>query len=243
MFDKPFTKENLDAYLKDLAKEFRKRNGNKMPAEIVLIGGAAILAGYSFRDMTFDVDALVYASSAMKEAIGRVADLRNLPHDWLNTDFRRTASYSDKLIGISQYYRTYSSILTIRIVTAEYLIAMKLMSGRQYKGDLSDIIGILLEHEKREEPIAREAINKAVTVLYGEDAHIPEPALAVLNNAYSTGDLEALYRTIRDNEVKSKEVLLEFEEQYPGQLRGENINEILETAKRKREAARKAAPL
>ena len=25
--DKPFTKENLDSYLKELAKEFRKRNG------------------------------------------------------------------------------------------------------------------------------------------------------------------------------------------------------------------------
>ncbi len=36
--DKPFTKENLDMYLKELAKEFRKNNGNKMPAEIILIG-------------------------------------------------------------------------------------------------------------------------------------------------------------------------------------------------------------
>lgn len=27
--DKPFTKENLDSYLRELAKEFRKKNGNK----------------------------------------------------------------------------------------------------------------------------------------------------------------------------------------------------------------------
>ena len=32
--EKPFTKENLDSYLKELAKEFRKKNGTKMPAEI-----------------------------------------------------------------------------------------------------------------------------------------------------------------------------------------------------------------
>jgi hypothetical protein len=31
--DKAFTKENLDYYLRELAKEFRKRNGSKMPAE------------------------------------------------------------------------------------------------------------------------------------------------------------------------------------------------------------------
>lgn len=41
--DKPFTKENLDSYLKELAKEFRKRNGVRIPAEIILIGGASIL--------------------------------------------------------------------------------------------------------------------------------------------------------------------------------------------------------
>lgn len=36
--DKPFTRENLDSYLRELAKEFRKKNGSRMPAEITLIG-------------------------------------------------------------------------------------------------------------------------------------------------------------------------------------------------------------
>ena len=27
--DKPFTKENLDSYLKELAQEFRKKNGTR----------------------------------------------------------------------------------------------------------------------------------------------------------------------------------------------------------------------
>lgn len=41
--DKPFTRENLDSYLMELAKEFRKKNGSRMPAEIILMGGASIL--------------------------------------------------------------------------------------------------------------------------------------------------------------------------------------------------------
>ena len=45
--DKPFTKENLDGYLKELAKEFRKKNGARMPAEIIMIGGASILINFS----------------------------------------------------------------------------------------------------------------------------------------------------------------------------------------------------
>ena len=69
-----FTKENLDTYLKELAKEFRKINGKSMPAEIILNGGAAILVNYGFRDMTTDVDAIIHAASSMKDAINRVGD-------------------------------------------------------------------------------------------------------------------------------------------------------------------------
>ena len=59
-----FTKENLDGYLKELAKAFRKRNGTSMPAEIILVGGAAILVNYGFRAMTTDVDAIIHAASS-----------------------------------------------------------------------------------------------------------------------------------------------------------------------------------
>lgn len=45
-----FTRNNLDDYLSKVAKEFRKLNGRKMRAEIILIGGASILANYGFRD-------------------------------------------------------------------------------------------------------------------------------------------------------------------------------------------------
>ena len=67
--DIPITKEKLDIYLKEVAKQFRKLNKKAMPAEITLIGGASILVNYGFRDSTYDVDALIHASSAMKDAI------------------------------------------------------------------------------------------------------------------------------------------------------------------------------
>ena len=69
-----FTKENLDYYLSRLAKEYRKRNGTQIRAEIILIGGAAVLTNYGFRDMTYDVDAIIRASSSMKEAINFIGD-------------------------------------------------------------------------------------------------------------------------------------------------------------------------
>jgi len=141
--------DSLDTYLKELAKEFRKLNGTAMPAEIILIGGAAILAQYGFREMTYDTDAVILASSAMKEAVNLVGDKFGLLNGWLNMDFKKTKSYSDKLSEVSVFYKTFSNILNVRMITAEYLIAMKLMSGRQYKNDLSDVAGILWEHQKR----------------------------------------------------------------------------------------------
>jgi hypothetical protein len=232
--DKPITKERLDAYLKDLAREFRRLNGVKTPAEIVLIGGAAVLAGYDFREMTYDIDALIVASSAMKDATRRVGDKHGLPHDWLNTDFRRTTSYSDKLFEVSKYYRTFSNILTIRFVTAEYLVAMKLMSGRQYKNDISDIAGILLEHQNRGTPLTKEAIDTAVTKLYGKSAEIPGKMKLWLAQILAKGDYETVYRESRTGEQDAKAILLDFEERYPGRLGGDNLNAVIDAAKRKR---------
>ena len=69
-----FTKENIDTYLKEVAKEYRKQIGKSMPAEIILIGGASVLVNYEFRDMTTDIDALIQAASVMKDVINLVGD-------------------------------------------------------------------------------------------------------------------------------------------------------------------------
>lgn len=129
--DKPFTKHDMDNNLRELAKEFRKRNGTKIPAEIILIGGASILINYGFREMTYDIDAIIQSSGAMKDAIRSVGARLDLPVGWLNTDFVNTESYSPRLVEHSKYYKTFSNILQVRTVSAEYLVAMKLMAGRQ----------------------------------------------------------------------------------------------------------------
>lgn len=232
--DIAFTKENLDRYLKELAKEFRRRNGKTMPAEIILIGGASILANYGFREATYDMDAIIQASSAMKEAINHVGDLLGLPNGWLNTDFVKTKSYSPKLITYSKYYKTFSNILTIRTIAAEYLIAMKLMSGRKYKYDLSDIVGILLEHENCGHPLTLKQVESAVSNLYGGMDKLPADSTAFIQAVMKNGEYAALYQQYRKEEQSSKKSLLEFEVQYPGVTTDGNINDILETLKSKR---------
>ena len=100
-----FTKSDLDMYLKELAKEYRRLGGRKLPAELVLIGGASVLINYGFRDMTTGIDAVIRAASTMKEAINHVGDKFGLPNGWMNEDFRKTDSYSPKLAQYSAYYK------------------------------------------------------------------------------------------------------------------------------------------
>lgn len=233
--DKPFTKENLDGYLRELAKEFRKKNGNKMSAEIILIGGASILINYGFREMTYDMDAIIKSSGAMKEAINTVGDRLELPVGWLNTDFANTKSYTPRLVEYSKYYKTFANILQVRTVSAEYLVAMKLMAGRQYKNDLSDIVGILIEQEERKKPLSFEVIQKAIVDLYDSYDKVPEDSRVFMEAIYNKEDLHDFYRQCREIEQENKDTLVGFQENYPGVLNGDNLADVLKAARAKKQ--------
>ena len=234
MSEVSFTKENLDQYLKELAREFRKRNGKAVPAEIVLIGGASILINYGFREMTYDMDAIINASASMKDAINYVGDKYGLPNGWLNSDFMHTESYTPRIIQFSRYYRTFSNVVTFRTVTGEYLVAMKLMSGRKYKYDLSDVIGILWEQEKKGSPFGLEQIKKASAELYGSYDKLPSDSRAFIESAISEGKYGELYNRIRQMEAENKEILIEYQERKPGVMNSDNVNSILEAISKKR---------
>ena len=233
--DQPFTKENLDQYLKELAKEFRKRNGKSVPAEIILIGGASVLINYGFREMTYDMDAIINAASSMKDSINYIGDKYNLPNGWMNDDFMRTDSYTPKIAAFSKSYRTYSNVVTFRTVSGEYLIAMKLKSGREYKYDRSDVIGILWEHEKRGEPLTLNRIRQAVADLYGSYDVLTDNVKLFIERALENGDYEKMYNRVRQAEAENKENLLEYQEKKPGVINTDNASDIIAALRRRKE--------
>ncbi len=232
--DNVFTKDNLDSCLRQLAKEFRKLNGNSVPAEIILIGGASVLLNYGFRDMTYDVDAIIQAASSIKDAINRVGDSLGLPNGWLNSDFTHTKSYTPKLIQFSKYYKTYSNVLRIRTVSGEYLVAMKLMSGRKYKNDISDIIGILREEKANCTPIDFAKIEKAVYDLYDGWHNLPERSMELAEQILKSDNLELLYESYRSAEKETKSDLIAFETDYPKVLTEDNMDDVVAGLKKRK---------
>lgn len=207
--DKAINKENMDEILKDLGKRFRKLNGKKTPAELVLVGGAAIIASYGFRDATSDIDAIISASSALKEAAAATGDAFGLENSWLNGDFRRTDSFSTQLVVHSKYYRTFSNILQVRTVSGPYLVATKLVAGRDYKNDLSDIIGIMIEQKKLGEPITFEGVDQAMTDLYDGWSRVSDDMKDFFDAALNREDLELLMEQVEQLEAEQNDELFD----------------------------------
>ena len=225
-----FTKENIDNMLFQLAKEFRRLNGRKTPAEIVIIGGAAIVTQYGFRASTTDIDAIIVASSVMKDAINIVGDRNGLPTGWINQDFKKTSSYSPKILEYSIHYKTFAHILEVRILPSEYNVAMKLASLREYKYDMSDVIGII-----HSEKVTRDNIDKAVVDLYGgyEKLSHHKDAVKLLDSIFSTENLDELYYNIRSDESDNHIILKQLDKENSQMLKQDNIASVLKAARKK----------
>ena len=227
-----FSKSNIDHFLYELAKEYKKMNRAYPEAEIILIGGASMLVNYSFRDMTTDIDAYIKASSSMKDAINKIGDAYGFTSGWLNDDFKKTESYTPKIVEYSKFYKKFCNCLTVRTLTDEYLLAMKLCSARMYKKDLSDIIGILKENQEKLTPLDMGKIDKAVMNLYGGWEKIKPETIDFLKKALKNPDLQELYyETIKDEQL-NKNVLLFDEEKNNNIINNENTEEFIKHFKK-----------
>lgn len=214
-------------YLKELAKEFKRITGRKTSAEIIIVGGGSVLLNYDFRMNSVDVDAFNTYESAIKDAAKLVADKYNLSQQWLNDDFKKTPSYSPRLRQYSSYYKTFSNVLEIRTISREYLVAMKMVSGRKYKNDLSDILGILYYHYKNNDEITYQQIEKAVENLYGNFDRIKCDVVEFVKTAIENKTFVDGYNLQKEAEQNIKENLIQFEEKYENVLSENNIDDII----------------
>ncbi len=231
--DAAFTKQNLDTYLKELAKEFKKRGGGTR-AEMILVGGASVIVNYGFRMMSNDVDAAYQSPAVMKEAIIAVSERFGLPRGWLNDDFKRTASFTGKIAQYSEHYKTFYGVLDVRTVRAEYLAAMKLVSGRQYKKDMSDVAGIAYEQSLAGKPLTFELIDKAVCDLYGDWSRVSDYSRKLLDRILACDDLESLFIELADDETSARAALAEVVEKYPSAVNRDNVDDIITIAMKKK---------
>lgn len=232
------TKENAYPILKAFAKEYKKQNGSQLPTEIVIVGGGSILLNYGFRESTQDFDILVQSMEMIKSVSYRIAEQYNLCDDWMNTDFTQTASYSTKLREVSKHFCSFNNgSLEFRTVNAEYLIAMKMVSAREYRNDISDIVGVLIYLKKDSEDFSMDRIDAAIEYLYGKPADIIKNEVYEAVKKYVQWSIQELsdeYIALTQAESQTKQALVSIDEKYPGVVTEDNIDNIIANLRRKK---------
>ena len=91
---------------------------------------------------------------------------------------------------------------------------MKLMAGRPYKHDLSDVAEIFARHRRTGKTLSKEAIITAINNLYDSIDKIPESSMIFLDKIYQCDDIDQLILEQKENEKRAKETLITFEENY-----------------------------
>lgn len=221
-----FNKAKIDNCFYQIAKQYKKFNKNGSNLEIVVVGGASILLNYGFRETTTDIDSYLQATGLLKDIIKKVGEDNNLPNNWLNDDFKYTKSFSPQIVECSKFYKTFYGCLSVRTVSDEYLIAMKLKSFRIYKHDKSDIIGILKENIERENRLDLNKISSAYQKLYNED--LSPKHIEFLNELLIENNLEDLFYNMKSEEDNKKNALIEAEKMYAKEINEDNVASFID---------------
>jgi hypothetical protein len=120
----PLSAEDIQRAFAALSSELA-RDGRR--AEIVVVGGAALVLLFGARESTKDVDAYFVTpeASIVREAARAVATRLELPADWLNDGAK------GYLVGVTTGDILYESeTLTVRAASTAQLLAMKLAAWR-----------------------------------------------------------------------------------------------------------------
>jgi Nucleotidyltransferase of unknown function (DUF6036) len=120
----PLSAEDIHRAFTALSDEF-ERHGRR--AEIVVVGGAALVLLFHARESTKDVDAyfVMPEASVVREAAEVVSRRLDLPNDWLND------SAKGYLVGVTKGDVLFESRgLMVRAASTAQLLAMKLAAWR-----------------------------------------------------------------------------------------------------------------
>lgn len=171
MPSEPLTRDDLMVVLQELANVL---SSGGVKARLYIVGGAAMVLGYSARDMTRDVDAQYYPKAEINRVAANIAKKYGLPSDWLND---KAAMFVSPVTddNNSQVFLSTGTV-TIETASAEVLLAMKIGASRQRIDNFD--IEFLCKHLKVS------SVDRAVEIFekyYPEDP-LPKSALPILRS-------------------------------------------------------------
>lgn len=128
-------RDTIAALLDELATDLEERG---VRGELLVVGGATMVLAYSARRTTSDLAAIFEPKQAVYEAARRVAERHGLLLDWLNDAVKGFLPGPDPNATVFLDRPG----LVVRIASARYLLAMKLLASRVERDE--DDITVLL---------------------------------------------------------------------------------------------------
>lgn len=120
-----FERDDLQRLIRLLAVQLDSRG---VTGTVSIVGGAAIGIQYLVdRDSTTDIDALLPQNPQVTEVIKEIALHENLPGNWINDAVKAYVPLETQRMWVELF--TVGGI-TIRVATADLLLAMKLKADR-----------------------------------------------------------------------------------------------------------------
>ena len=126
----------IKQYFTELNDELRAID---VKGEICMYGGAVMCLAYNARPATKDVDAVFEPVKQIRGAAGRIAERHGLDKDWLN--------YAVNMFLVPHEREELLDFPHLKIYrpTADYLLAMKILSARINTWDRTDIEFLIVE--------------------------------------------------------------------------------------------------
>lgn len=108
-------------------------------ADVYLVGGAAMALSFESSRTTRDLDAVFAPPAQVREAVAAVAEMRDLPSDWLNDAVKGFVPPTD---DARQWVAFESRNLRVCVAGVEHLLAMKIAAARveQDRDDLAVLV-------------------------------------------------------------------------------------------------------
>jgi len=132
-----------DDILKYLSVLNDKLNSKNVQGEISIVGGTVMCLCFESRLSTIDIDSVFKPQDEIELLILEIAKEHGLPATWLNDICYQFLSDEGEFV----LYQSFSN-LKIYTASAEYMLAMKCMSGRMYNQNEVDDIEFLVKYLK-----------------------------------------------------------------------------------------------
>jgi hypothetical protein len=156
--------DEIEKYLAELGTELRKR-GIKKPVRFMLIGGAYMLLLANAPRTTNDIDVFWLGEDTFQQTLNPLRDSvqtitkrHTLNSDWFNY-VTQLLLYDEVIIPDGKLWKRFGP-LHIFVPTREYILALKIMAGRDK--DLEDCAILLPQTKIKTDQQARHLLNQYI---------------------------------------------------------------------------------